>query len=119
MAITAGSLRGRAPYQVNGAEAVAPVALGASASIITPTASATVTLPTDSAGNTYAAYRITASGQIWFGFGSGPATPGGANEWLVGPGVSMDIWPPAGATQISAIFDAVSTTGSLCITGLY
>lgn len=119
MAITAGAQRGRAPYQVNGAEAVAPVALGASASIVTPTASATVTLPVDASGNAYAAYRITASGQIWFGFGSGPATAGGANEWLVGPGVAMDIIPPAGATQISAIFDAASTTGSLCIIGLY
>lgn len=119
MAITAGSLRGRAPYQVNGAEATAPVAMGASASIITPAASTTVTLPVDSAGNSYAAYRITASGSIWFGFGAGPAVAGAANEWLVTIGMIMDVWPPAGSTQISAIFDAASTTGSLCITGLY
>lgn len=119
MAITPGAQRGRAPYQINGAEAVAPVQLGASANVLTPSASATVTLPTDAAGNAYACYRITASGAVWFGFGSGPATPNGANEWLVGPGIVMDIIPPAGATQISAIFDAASTAGSLCITGLY
>ena len=116
MAITAGSLRGRVPYSVPDS---GPIALGASAAIITPTASATVTLPVDAAGNAYAAYLITASGQIWFGFGSGPAVAGAANEWLVGPGVVLAVWPPAGSTQISAIFDAVSTTGSLCITGIY
>jgi hypothetical protein len=119
MAITAGAQRGKGPYQVNGAEAVAPVALGASANILTPTGSITVTLPVDTSGNAYACYRITASGAIWFGFGSGPASANGANEWLVGPGIVMDIIPPAGATQISAFFDAASTTGSLCITGIY
>lgn len=119
MAITAGSQAGRAPYQVNGAEATAPIAMGASAVAATPTASSTVTLPKDAASNAYACYRFTASGSVWFGFGAGPATPGGANEWLITPGMIMDVWPPAGATQFSAIFDAASTSGSLCCTGLY
>lgn len=119
MAITAGAQRGKAPYQVNGAEATAPVYLGASASIITPTASATATLPTDAAGNSYAAFRFTASGSIWFGFGAGPAVAGAAGTFLITPGMVIDVVPPAGSTQASAIFDAASTAGSLCIVGLY
>lgn len=120
MAITAGSLRGRAPYQVNGAEATAPVAMGASASVILASAiSGTATLPVDSAGNSYAAYRITSSAALWFGFGAGPATAGGANEWLITPGMIMDVWPPAGATQISAIPADAVTAVSLSVAGLY
>lgn len=119
MAITAGSQAGRAPYQVNGAEATAPVAMGASAVATTPTASTTVTLPKDANSIAYSCYRFTASGNIWFGFGSGPATAGGANEWLITPGMIMDVWALTGSTQFSAIFDAASTTGSLCCTGIY
>lgn len=120
MAITAGALRGQSPYSANGgAEAVAPIRYGASASITTPTASATVTLPVDSAGNSYPCYRITSSGSIWWGFGSGPATAGGANEYLSTIGEVQDVMAPTGSTQISAIFDAASTTGSLCIIGIY
>lgn len=121
MAITAGAQRGRAPYQINGAEATAPVALGASAQIVVASAvSGTTTLPTDAAGNAYACYRVTSSAAMWFGFGAGPATAGGGNgQWLITPGVIMDIWPPAGATQMSAIPADAVTAGSVSIAGLY
>lgn len=119
MAITAGAIRGQAPYQVNGAEATAPVRLGASAFLAAPAASVTVTLPTDTAGNAYAAFRITAAGSAWFGFGSGPATVGGANEWLITPGMLVDVIPPVGSTQLSAILDTGVTTGSVCVVGIY
>lgn len=119
MAITPGQQAGKSPYQVAGAEAVAPVRPGNSTAAITPTASTTATLPVDPQGNAYAAYRFTASGSIWFGFGSGPATAGGANEFLVTIGIVLDIVPPPGTTQYTAIFDAASTTGSLCCVGLY
>lgn len=119
MAISSGAQRGKAPYQVNGAEAVAPVSPGNSTFAGTPTASVTALLPVDAQGNAYAAYRFTASGSISFGFGAGPATLNGPNQYLITVGMVLDFVPPPGTTQYSAFFDAASTTGSLCCTGLY
>jgi hypothetical protein len=120
MAITPGAQRGQTPYQVNGAEAVAPVRPGNSTTIVLATAvSGTATLPVDPQGNAYAAYRVTASASVWFGFGSGPAVPGTANQWIVSPGAIWDVVPPPGTTQASAIGADAITAASVSIVGLY
>jgi hypothetical protein len=119
MAISQGAQAGKGPYPVGGAEAVAPVRPGNSTFAGTPTASTTVNLPVDAQGNAYGAYRFIASGSISFGFGSGPAVVNGANQYLITVGMVLDLVPPPGTTQYTAFFDAASTTGSLCCTGLY
>ena len=121
MAILAGAQAGKPPYPIAGANAVAPLRLGSSVFIVTPTASTAATLPIDPQSNPYAAYRITASGNIQWAFtnGSGTAVAGTANQYIASPGLIQDVIAPVGATQIVAIFDAASTAGSLCITGLY
>jgi len=119
MAISQGANRGQVPYPINGATTVAPVRPGNSTFASTPTASTTANLPVDQAGNAYAAYRFTASGSISFGFGSGPATANGANQYLITVGMVLDFVPPPGTTQYTAFLDAASTTGSLCCIGLY
>lgn len=120
MAIAAGQQAGKGPYPVGGAEAVAPVRNGNTTTIVLATAvSGTATLPVDPQGNAYAAYRFASSVSMWVGFGSGPAVPGTANQWIVSPGAIWDIVPPAGATQVSAIQADAATVGSLSIMGLY
>jgi hypothetical protein len=120
MAVTPGAQRGKTPYQVNGAEAIAPVQLGNSASLIFAAATtATATLPTDPQGNAYPCYRFKASSAQWYCFGSGPAVPGAASTYLIGPGIVEDVFAPAGSTQVSAIPADAVTTGSFSIVGLY
>ena len=121
MAISPGQQSGKSAYQVGGAEAVAPIRPGASTSITTATntVSATATLPVDASGNAYAAYRVTSSASAWICFGSGPATQGAANAWLVTPGMISDLVPPPGTTQLSAILADAIAAGSVGIMGLY
>ncbi len=120
MAITAGQQAGKAPLQVGGAEAVAPIRNGNTTTIVlVAAASVTATLPTDPQGNAYAAFRFTSSSAMWVGFGSGPAVAGTANQWIVAPGAIWDVVPPLGTTQASAIPADALTTGSLSIMGLY
>jgi hypothetical protein len=121
MAIIAGVQAGKVPLQIQGATGVAPIRFGASAGVATPTTAQQVTLPLDPAGNAYSAYQVTASGSMWFCWntGSGAATIAGANCYLITLGSQETLVAPPGATGLSVIFDGASTTGSLCVIGLF
>ena len=123
MAVIAGVQAGKAPLQIQGALGTAPIRQGASAYIAQAniTTPANTALPVDAAGNAYQAYAITASGNVWYAFtnGSGVASAGGANCYLIGLGQPVAVVAPPGATSISFAFDSTSTTGNACVVGLY
>lgn len=119
MAITSGQQAGKAPYQIAGAEATAPVRNGnTTVGAVSSAANVTVTLPVDPQGNAYAAYRISTSAAMWVCFGSGPAAAS-ANAWIVTPGAIWDLVPPPGTTQLSAFPADALTAGSVSVMGLY
>jgi hypothetical protein len=104
MAIVAGVQAGKVPFQIQGATGVAPIRFGASASataLATGTAQQ-VTIPVDYESGVYAAYQVTASTAIWFCWntGSGAATVGGANCFLITQGSQETIVAPPGATGL-------------------
>lgn len=119
MAVSPGVQAGKTPYQVAGAQAVAPVRYGNSAAQVYTATAGVLTLPTDPQGNAYAAYRIVTSVTAWVCWGAGPAVVNTANEWLQGPGIPQDIVPPVGTTQASVICADSLTAGSISIVGLY
>jgi hypothetical protein len=120
MAITPGVQAGKTPYQIGGATGIAPVRYGNSAgAAVTSAVSSTITLPTDPQGNAYAAYRLSASASVWVGWGSGPATATGSNEWIMTGGSVQDLVPPPGTTQVSFIPADAVTAASMAVTGLY
>jgi hypothetical protein len=121
MAIISGVQRGQAPYQVNGAEAVAPARLGVSVGNAYTGAAVTIALPADTSTNGYSCVRISAACAYWIAFttGSGNASVGGANCSLVTPGQIYDCVVPPLATSISVIADTGTTIGGISITGIY
>jgi hypothetical protein len=119
MAGSACAQAGKTPYQVGGAQGIAPLRYGNSTGAATTTATTVgIAFPVDPQGNAYAAYRLTASAAVWIGFGAG-ATAAGANEWILTPGTCQDVVPPVGTTQVSFIPADAVTAASVAVTGLY
>ncbi len=123
MAVVAGIQAGKVPFQIQGATGVAPIRFGASAALLAAslTGAVNVALPVDPQGNAYAAYQVTSASPIWFCWttGTGAATVGGANCYLITAGSQETIVAPPGATSVAAIYDTGTTTGSFCIVGLF
>ena len=112
------------PYQVQGALGIAPVRLGqsASATALAAGTAQTITLPTDPQGNAYAAFIANVSTPVWFCWttGTGNATIGGANCYLLTPSVSFIAIAPPGATAVSVILDTIGVaTASVGVAGVY
>jgi hypothetical protein len=119
MANNIAALGGTPPVSDGSSRAIPVPVIGVSATVASGAASADIALPTDSNGNVYKAYLVTASQGAWITFGTAAQTAvaSAANTILLPQNFFDIIAPPPGSTHVAAIQD--SAAGKVNFTGLF